>query len=69
VVQNPKDEHENFIVNGKKDRVVGVMTTYISREIFFHASRINYQNQATKKSTTLFNKINKSHIMQIEQEI
>jgi hypothetical protein len=39
-----KDEQQNFVINGKKDEVVGMITTCISREIRSHTSRINRPN-------------------------
>jgi hypothetical protein len=32
-ISEPTDDHANFVVDGKKDEVVGVIMTYISREI------------------------------------
>jgi hypothetical protein len=66
---DPKDEHEKFIMNGKKDEVVGVMLTYIYREIHFHTSEINLLNQVWKKLKTMFDKIDESQVMQIEKEL
>jgi hypothetical protein len=34
----PIDDREKFVVDGKKDEVVGVITRYISWEIHFHIS-------------------------------
>jgi hypothetical protein len=36
---------ENFIVDGKKDEAVGVITTYILQEIHFHISGIDFPHQ------------------------
>jgi hypothetical protein len=33
VIPDPTDDQEKFVVDGKKDEVVGVITTYISWEI------------------------------------
>jgi hypothetical protein len=35
VIPDPTDDQEKFIVDGKKDEVVGVIMTYISWEIDF----------------------------------
>jgi hypothetical protein len=35
VIPDPTDDQEKFIVDGKKDEVVGVIMTYISWEIHF----------------------------------
>jgi hypothetical protein len=40
-----------FMVSGTKDEVVGVVTTYITREICFHISGIDYLNVIWKKLT------------------
>lgn len=57
------------MVNGKKYEVVGVTTTYISREIRFHSSANNYPNKVWKKLKKLFNKGNERQIMQLEKEM
>jgi hypothetical protein len=36
MVPDPKDYYNKFIINGKKDEAIGVINTYISREIRFH---------------------------------
>jgi hypothetical protein len=38
VIPDPKDDQVKFVIDGKKDEVVGVITTYISQEIHFHTS-------------------------------
>jgi hypothetical protein len=45
VIPYPTDDRENFAIDGKKDESLGVITTYISREIHFHISGINYPHQ------------------------
>jgi hypothetical protein len=42
VFPNPTNDQEKFVVDGKKDEAIGVITTYISREICFHLNGINY---------------------------
>jgi len=59
-ILDPKDEHDKFIINEKNGESVRVIITYISREIFFHTSGINYPNQVWKKLKTLFNKNDES---------
>jgi hypothetical protein len=61
VVLDPKDDSRKFIIDGKKDDVVGVVTTYISREIHFHTSGIDCQNNFWKKLNTMFDKANESY--------
>ena len=41
VIPDPTNVDAKFIINRKKDKVVGLITTYISREIHFHTSDIN----------------------------
>lgn len=68
MVPKPKDEHENIIVNGNKEKDVGFMVSYISMNIFFHVSGINNPRQVWKKLKTLFDKFDKSWVIQIEKE-
>ena len=64
-----KDDQQKFVINGKKDEVVGLISTYISREICFHTSNIDCPHQGWKKLKTPFDKIDKSRVMQIEKEL
>jgi hypothetical protein len=54
VIPNPTDDHMNFIVDGKKDESVGVITTYISQEIHFNLSGIDCCHQVWKNMKSLF---------------
>jgi hypothetical protein len=65
----PIDDHEKFVVDGKKDKDVGVITTYISWEIQFHLSGIDCPHQVWRKLKSLFNQVDKIHIMQLEKEL
>jgi hypothetical protein len=49
VIPDPTNDQEKFIVDGKKDEVVGVIMTYISWEIQFHLSGIEFPHQVWKK--------------------
>ena len=49
-----------FVINRKKDEVVGVITTYISQEIQFHTSGIDCPHDVWKKLKSLSDKVNKS---------
>jgi hypothetical protein len=60
---------KKFVVDGKKDEVVGVIMTYISWEIHFHLSGIDCPHQVWKKLKTLFDRVDESHIMQLEKEL
>jgi hypothetical protein len=68
VIPDPTNDQAKFVVDGKKDEVVGVNTTYIAREICFHISGINCPHQAWKKLKSLFDRVDESHIMQMENE-
>jgi len=68
VVPYPKNEHEKFMVNGKKEEIISVMATYISREIQFHTSGIDYLNEVWKKLKKLFNKVDESYVMYLEKK-
>ena len=52
--------HEKFVINGKKDEDVKVITTYMSCDIWFHTSGINYHHEVQKKLKSLFDKVNES---------
>lgn len=62
VIPYPKDDQLKFVVDGKKDDVVGFITTYTSKEIFFHTSRIDCPHEVWKKLKSLFNKFNESKL-------
>jgi hypothetical protein len=66
---DPTNDQEKFSIDGKKDEAVGVNTTYISQEIHFHLSVINWPHQFWKKLNSLFDRINESHFMQLEKEL
>jgi len=69
VVPNLKDENKKFLLNRKKDEAISIMTTYISRELSFHSSGIDYSNEVWSKMMKLFNKVDESEIIQIEKEL
>ena len=45
MIPDPTNDQEKFIVDGKKDEVMGVIMTYISLEIRFHISEIKFPHQ------------------------
>ena len=49
-----------FAVNEKKDEDVGVNTTYISHEIWFHTSGIDFPHAILKMLKSLFYKVDES---------
>ena len=61
------DVDAKFSIDVKKDEVVGVIMTYISREIHFHTSVINYPHAVWTKLNTFFNKINDREVMHTEK--
>jgi hypothetical protein len=65
----PTNDQENFVVDGNKDEDVGVITTYISQDIHFHISGIEFPHQSWKILKSLFNKVNEIHIMQMDKEL
>jgi hypothetical protein len=68
MILDPINDQTNFIVDGKKDKVVGVITTYISQEIHFHINGIDYPHQVWNK-LMLSNRFNEILIMQLEKEL
>jgi hypothetical protein len=63
VIPYPTDDHAKFIVDGKKDEVVGVITNYISRKIHFHLIGIEFPHQVWKKLKSIFEIVDESHVM------
>jgi hypothetical protein len=68
VIPYSTDDQTKFSVDGKKDEVVGFITTYILWEIWFHLSGIDYPHQLWKNVKFLFNRVNESHVMQLEKD-
>lgn len=58
-----------FVFDGKKDEFLGFITIYISHEILFHKSGINYPHSVWKKLKSLFDKVNESQVMHLENEL
>ena len=56
-----------FSIDVKRDKVVGVIMTYVSREMHFHSRETNFHRVKWTKLNTLFNKINEGELMQIEE--
>ena len=48
---------------------MGVIATYISQDIHFHISGIDFPPQVWEKLNSLFDKVDESHIMQLEKEL
>ena len=61
--------HDKCFINGNKDEVVGVIMTYISREIHFHTSKIGCPDAVWSKLNSFFYKVNKSQVMKIGKEL
>jgi hypothetical protein len=58
MIPDPTYDQKKFVVDGKKDEVVGVIMTYILREIRFHLSGIDCPHQVWKKIKLLFDRVN-----------
>lgn len=69
VILDLSDASAKFIVDGKKDEPIRVITTYISREIWFHTSGIAYPHEVWKKLESLFDKVDESQVMHIEKQL
>jgi hypothetical protein len=68
VIPDPIVDWENFDVDGNKDEVVGVIMTYILREIHFHISGIKFPHKVWNKLKSLFDRVDEIHVMQLEKE-
>ena len=62
------DVDAKFSIDVKKDEVVGIITTYILREICFHTSGIDNPHIILTKLKIFFNKKN-GELMRIEKEL
>lgn len=60
IVHGSKNKNEKFMANWKKDKVVGITMTYISRQIQFHASQIDYMNGVWNMLKTFLDMVDKS---------
>jgi hypothetical protein len=69
MIPYPTHNQENYIVDGKKDEVVGVIMTYILWEIHFHNIGIECLHQVWKKFNSLFDRVNERHVMQLDKEL
>ena len=58
-----------YIIDVKKDEAIGVIKTWISREIYFEKSGIDYPHAIWNKLKTVFNKVNAIQVMYIEKEL
>jgi hypothetical protein len=45
VIPDPTYDHTKFVFDGKKDEAIGVIKTYISQDIRFHISGIDFPHQ------------------------
>ena len=69
MILDSMDDKHKFILDEKKDEIVGVIITYISRKIHFHRSNIDYPHQIQKKLKNLCDQVDKSKVMQIDKEL
>ena len=56
-IPDPSDDQAKFVINAKKDEVIGAITTYISCEIRFHTSGIGCPHEVWKKFKSLSDKV------------
>ena len=52
-----------LLIDGKEDDAIAVITTYISQEICFHTSGINYPHCIWKDMNSLFDNVDGSQDM------
>ena len=69
VIPYTSNTSTNLVVDGMKNEVFGVISTYISWEIWFHTSGIDCLHEVWKKVKYLFHKVDRSWVMQIEKEL
>ena len=69
VIPDPVDALVEFVVNRKKNEIGGVIMTYISQEIWFYTSGIDCFHEVWRKMRSLFDKVDKSWVIQIEKEL
>ena len=65
-IVNLADFDSKFVININKDGAMGVITTYISRDIRVHTSEIDCPHSIWTKLKTMLNKIN-GEVMHIEK--
>ena len=64
-----KVDQVKFVINEKKYEAIGIITTYISRDIYLHTSKIDCPHEAWKKMKLLLDKIDKSQVMWNKKEL
>ena len=69
VIPDPFEATVKFLVDEKKDEDVGVIMTYISHEIWFHTSGIDFPHVVWKKLNSMFDKVDESRAMRLEKEL
>ena len=62
-ILDPFDAREKFVIDKNKDEAIGVITTYISHEIWFHTNGIDYPHEASNKMKSMFDKVDESRVM------
>jgi len=63
VIPYLKDDQVKFVIDIKKYEFVGVIMTYIYREIFFHTSGVDCPHEVWKKMKYLFDRVDESQVM------
>jgi len=69
VIPYPTNDQETLVINGKKDKAVGIIMTYISWKIHFHISGIDYLHQVWKNMKMLFDRVDERNFMKLEKEL
>jgi hypothetical protein len=59
-IPEPTNASTKFSIDGKEDEVVGAITTYISWEIYFHISGIDFPHLVWNKFNTMFDQFDEA---------
>ena len=54
---------EKFVIDGKKDEAIRVITTYTSHEDLFYTSGIDCPHEVRKKLKSMFDKVDESRVL------
>ena len=69
VIPYPTYASTKIFIDGKKDEAIGIITTYISWDIHFHISGIEFPHWFWNKLKSLLDRVDESHFMQLEKEL
>ena len=68
-IPDPKHDQQKFVLDGKKDKTMEVITTCILREIHFHTSGIDCPHKVWNELKNLFDKFDKIQVTNIKKEL